>query len=258
MIYFYKLAPYIFYPITLILGLMIWGFLSRKRLPLLMALSLFWFCSTPYISNAFVIYLEQGQMRKKSSDIVMADVVVVLGGMLVRVNSAGGPMYEWKDPDRFLAGLEMMKAHKARYLLLTSGKYPWDSAIQLDNANLSEGQYLAKFANEYGIALEQIHVSQEVQNTDQEAKAVKEFLQKNDLHNIILITSNFHMERAKEIFEWQGIDVQTYPVDSRIGLASMTPMNFLPDARAFSETQFALHELMGRTFYRIKTMLSTR
>ena len=258
MIYFSKLAPYIFYPITLILGLMIWGILLRRRLPLLIALTLFWFCSTPYISNAFVIYLEQGQMRKKASDIVMADVVVVLGGMLVRVDSAGGPIYEWKDPDRFLAGLEMMKAHKARYLLFTSGKYPWDSAIQLNNANLSEGLFLSKFASEYGISLEQIHVTQEVQNTDQEAQAVKEFLQKNDLHNIILITSNFHMERAKEIFELRGIKVQTYPVDSRIGLASITPMNFLPDARAFSETQFALHELMGRAFYRIKTVLSNR
>jgi uncharacterized SAM-binding protein YcdF (DUF218 family) len=64
------------------------------------------------------------------------------------------------------------------------------------------------------------------------------------------------MARAKQIFEQEGLVVQTYPVDSRVGLAESTPMNFLPDARAFSQTQFAWRELIGRAFYRIKSALS--
>jgi hypothetical protein len=32
-------------------------------------------------------------------------------------------------------------------------------------------------------------------------------------------------------------------------------MDFLPDARAFAQTQFAWRELMGRLFYQMKAIL---
>jgi len=258
MIYFSKIVPFVFYPITLILGLMIWSLLSRKKVPLLLAVILFWFCSVPYVSNSFVVYLEKGQIRKSTSEIIPADVVVVLGGMLVRVNSSAGPIYEWADPDRYLAGIEMMKAHKAQYLLFTSSKLPWNTSVQSNGLNLLEGQFYAKFAQENGIAIERIEVSQEVQNTAQEAQVVKAFLQKRSLRSVILVTSNFHMTRAKQIFEQQAIEVQTYPVDSRVNLADITILDFLPDARAFSQTQFAWHEFMGRAFYALQALVTNR
>jgi hypothetical protein len=33
----------------------------------------------------------------------------------LRVQSASGPIYEWTDPDRYFAGIELIKANKAKY-----------------------------------------------------------------------------------------------------------------------------------------------
>ena len=128
------------------------------------------------MAKELLVHMEQGQMRKNISDVSAADMVVVLGGMLVRVNSASGPAYEWRDPDRYLAGIELIRAHKGHYLFFTSGKLPWDAVIKSGDDEISEGQYLAKFAQENGILPYQIIVSEEVQNTAQEAEVVKSFM----------------------------------------------------------------------------------
>ena len=51
-----------------------------------------------------------------------------------------------------------------------------------------------------------------MQNTDQEAKAVANLLNK-EVPNIILVTSAFHMPRAQMVFEAAGIAVSPFPVD---------------------------------------------
>lgn len=254
MIYLHKLLPYLLYPITFILGMMLWACLSKNRKPLWIAIIVFWCCSTPYVSDALVIYLEKDYIHKNMSDVSPADVVVVLGGALMQVKSASGPIYEWTDPDRYFAGIDLVKANKAKYLFFTSGKLPWNSQVELNGSPISEGQYQANLAQNYGVDSGRIKVSNEVENTAQEARVVKVFLHEQGLRSVILVTSSFHMARAQQIFLQEGIDVDPYPVDSKVAISKFTPMDFLPDARAFAQTQFAWRELMGRFFYRIKTI----
>lgn len=59
------------------------------------------------------------------------------------------------------------------------------------------------------------------------------------------------MARAKKLFENEGIEVQSYPVDFKTGFTERTPMDFLPSAGAFGRFQFSLRELLGRLYYRI-------
>ena len=249
MIYLNKILPHLLYPSTIILALMIWAIVSKKRTPLVIALLIFWTASTPYVSKLAFVFLEEGQPRKLLHQINSADVVVVLSGMLTTVNSANGPMYEWGDPDRYFAGIELIKEGKGKYLLFTSGRLPWDRMSQ------SEGEYLAQFAIASGIAAKQVKVTLDVQNTAQEASEVKSFLNKNKLETIILVTSNFHTQRAKKLFEDAGISTQTFPVDSKVNFAKITPMDFLPNADAFAANQFFLREMIGRLYYRIKLTL---
>lgn len=209
----------------------------------MLALTLLWLTSTPYISKSLVSFVEKDQLRKLPADIEPADVVVVLSGMLGVVNSKHGPIYEWGDPDRFFAGIELMRAKKARFILFTGGLFPWQTQLQ------SEGAYLASFAKQAGLVESQIAVTEDVQNTAQEANAVKKYLIQHDLKKIILVTSAYHMPRAQQLFQNAGIDLQTYPVDSKVVLYNTTPMDFLPDAGAFSATQYALRELIGRFYY---------
>ena len=109
--------------------------------------------------------------------------------------------------------------------------------------------HLAEFAKQAGLAKNQIVVTEDVQNTAQEAVAVKKYITQHNLNEIILVTSAYHMPRAQQLFQNAGINLQTYPVDSKVVLYDVTPMDFLPDANAFSANQFALRELVGRAYY---------
>lgn len=238
-----KLLPHLFYPITIIMILTVCGLIRRRRLPVVLAFTILWLTTTPIISKFFISFIERDQLRKPLVDIRSADAVVVLSGMLTAVRSQKGPIYEWSDPDRYFAGLELMQAKKARYLIFTGGLFPWQTQLP------SEGYYLAKIAKQAGLAENQIAVSEDVQNTAQEVVAVKKYLAKHRLKDIILVTSAYHMPRAEKLFTKAGIDLQTFPVDSKLALDDITPMDFLPNAETFASNQFLLRELAGRVYY---------
>lgn len=247
MIYLHKILPYLAYPITFIIIFLIWGSISRKRILILAALTLLLATSSPIISTELLRYLEQGELRKSPSDIHEADSIVVLGGMIQPVQAAHGLAYEWADPDRFLGGIELMKASKAKNIIFTGGKLPWQS-----DETRPEGEVLSQFASEFGVPASQILLTMNVQNTKDEALAVKKILNNSNARKIILVTSAFHMPRSKRLFENEGIEVQTYPVDYKVGISELTPMSFLPSADAFYNFQFAWRELIGRFYYGLK------
>jgi hypothetical protein len=244
MIYLHKILPYALYPITFIILLLTWAAFSKKRLPVIVALFLLVVTSSPIISNGMIQYLERAELRKSPTDIHDADAIVVLSGMIEPIQGFHGLMYEWSDPDRFFGGIELMKAGKARKIIFTGGKMPWQS-----DEIKPEGEVLSKFAADFDISSSQIILTKNVQNTKDEALAVKEILINSKTPKIILVTSAFHMPRSKKLFENEGIEVQTYPVDYKAGISELTPMSFLPSADAFRNFQFAWREMIGRFYY---------
>ena len=121
------------------------------------------------------------------------DAIVVLSGMIRVVGDKENLKYEFKESvDRFFAGLDLFNNNKSPILILTKGKMPWSVGI-------AEGEYLKELAIKYGISEENIILTDEVQNTDQEAKAIKKILA-NENARIILVTSAFHMPRARKSF----------------------------------------------------------
>ena len=85
---------------------------------------------------------------------------------------------------------------------------PWDKAIK------TEGAVLKEYAISNGIPIEKIFVTKDVGNTADEAVAVKELISPSK--RIILVTSAYHMYRAKKLFEKQGFEVISYKVDYKI------------------------------------------
>ena len=70
---------------------------------------------------------------------------------------------------------------------------------------------LKDYAISNGIATEKIFVTKDVENTADEAVAVKELISPSK--RIILVRSAFHMYRAKRLFEKEGFEVIAYKVD---------------------------------------------
>ena len=87
-----------------------------------------------------------------------------------------------------------------------------------------------------------------VENTADEAVAVKELISPSK--RIILVTSAFHMYRAKRLFEKQGFEVIPYRVDYKAsGNNQVTFMDFLPSAMNLELTEIAIREIIGRLYY---------
>ena len=225
MIYLHKLLPIVFSPLGLVILILFWAALSRRALPIYLAIAFLLAASLPITSNLLFRTVEQHAVKKYPADMPHADAVVVLGGMLSNVESTRGRVTEWVDPDRFFAGVELMKAPKANTLIFMGGKLPWFPDAP------PEGKILAEFAQSMGIPKNQILVTKEVQDTEDEAQAVKAIFATHTTPKIILVTSAYHMPRALLIFKRNGFDVVTYPWILRLRHRKLRPWIFYPTQR---------------------------
>ena len=245
MIYLHKFLPLIASPLFFVLIVILIGtYLKSKKISFFGLLILI-FCSLPIISNKLIFFLEKDYSRKEISNVSKADAIVVLSGMVSTIKTNGKISYEFNNAvDRILSGIDLFKEDKASFLILTNGKMPWSLGIP-------EGEYLKKFSVKFGIPEDRILLTDNVQNTDQEAESVKKLLKINK-DNIILVTSAFHMARAKKIFEARNIKVTPFAVDFKNSAKKITIMDFIPTSNSFSETSFFVREIIGRLYYNLK------
>ena len=202
-------------------------------------------CSMPIVSGKMIAYLESDYELNKPSEIETANAIVVLSGMVRTIKTKNGLAYEWNgNVDRFFAGIDLFKLNKAPTLIFTGGKLPWSIGVP-------EGEYLRDVAIKLGVPEKDILLTENVENTDQEAKAIKKLLLL-DNPKIILVTSAFHMPRAQLVFEAAGINVIPSPVDFMIGAGKLTFMSFIPSADSFASTSFFVREMIGRIYYNLK------
>ena len=246
MIYLHKILPIFVLPIMLVIIVILIGLIKNKKKLIYIAIGVIYIISTPIFSNTFFKLVEGNEYRKPISAIESAYAIVVLSGML-QINELGDSTYiEWGDPDRFFGGIALFKAGKAQRLVFTGGKMPWDKAKK------TEGEVLKEYAISNGIPSQKILVTKDVENTADEAVAVKKLISPSK--RIILVTSAFHMLRAKRLFEKQGIEVIPYRVDFKVtGKSRLTILDFLPSTDNTQLTEIGIREIIGRLFYIIKS-----
>ena len=229
----------------LVIIIILIGLIRNKKKLIYIAIGILYILSTPIFSNNFFKLVEGSEYRKPISAIDSADAIVVLSGML-EINEVGDSTYvEWGDPDRFFGGIDLYKAGKDQKLVFTGGKMPWDKAKK------TEGEVLKDYSISNGIPAEKIFVTKDVENTAEEAVAVKELI--NPSKRIILVTSAYHMYRAKRLFEKKGFEVMPFYVDYKVaGNSKVTLMDLLPSAINLELTESGIRELIGRLFYLVK------
>ena len=245
MIYFHKILPLIFSPLFFIISLVIFGLIIGSKKISLTGVIILVILSMPIVSDKLIAYLESDYELIKPSKVESADAVVVLSGMVKTIQTKNGLDYEWGEAaDRIFVGIDLFKSNKAPVLILTGGKLPWSIGVP-------EGEYLRDVAIDLGVPKKDILITENVENTDQEAKAIKKILLL-DNPKVILVTSAFHMPRAQLVFEAAGINVIPFPVDFIIGAEKLTFMSFIPSAGSFASTSFFVREMIGRTYYSLK------
>ena len=245
MIYIHKILPLLFSPLIILIGLIILGLITNSKKIGLLGIFILLFCSIPIVSDKLIAYLESNYKLNQVSEVQEADGIVVLSGMVKVIKNKNNLDYEWGESvDRIFAGIELFKENKSQTLILTRGKLPWSVGVP-------EGEYLREFAIKFGVPEKNILLTENVENTDQEAKAIKKLFSINS-PKVILVTSAFHMPRAQTVFEAAGIDIEAFPVDFQRGESKLTFMSFIPSANALSGTSFFVREMIGRTYYKLK------
>ena len=245
MIYFHKILPLLFSPLFLIISLIILGLILNSKKISLTGIAILIIFSVPIVSNKLLAYLESDYELIKPSKVESADAIVVLSGMDSTIKTKDGLEYEWGSGiDRFFTGIDLFNLNKAPTLIFTGGKLPWSIGVP-------EGEFLKKEAIKLGVPKKNILITENVENTDQEAKAIKKLLLL-DNPKIILVTSAFHMPRAQLVFEAAEINVIPFPVDFRIVAQKITFMSFIPSADSFKATSFFVREMIGRAYYNLK------
>jgi uncharacterized SAM-binding protein YcdF (DUF218 family) len=225
--------------------LIIFGVIINSKKISIIGIFILIVCSLPIVSDKLVAYLESDYQLSKPSNIEPADSIVVLSGMIRTINSKDGLDYEFGEAsDRIFAGINLFKEKKAPKLILTRGKLPWSVGIP-------EGEYLKEIAINNGISENNILLTENVENTDQEAKAIKKLLS-DDKSKVLLVTSAFHMPRARIVFEAAGINVVPFPVDFQKELSKITFMSLVPTAKSLYDTSFFVREMIGRVYYNLK------
>ena len=228
------------------------AFIIRKKTKYIYSVFfLLLFFSNGFLSDSLWRLLEYPWKRLDYSLIDYSDGIVVLSGGGIRFNPKNKKITEWNDPNRFLAGIDLYKANKSNRLIFTGGINPFSSDLP------PEGDIYIKEAISMGLPKEDLFTTYPVNNTLQEAKAIKKLL--NDelppliQNRIILVTSAFHMKRAKKVFESEGISVQPYPVDFKSNKSFISslrnPLKWMPSSSSLNKSSSGIREIIGRFIY---------
>lgn len=244
MIYLHKILPLFFMPIMLLLVAMFICIKKGYKKLSYVFLALFYISATPVFSNFLFKRVEGEYLYQNMEAIENVDAIVVLSGML-RINEFENSIkIEWEDIDRFFGGIDLYKAKKSNTLVFTGGKSPYNIT------HISEGEILKDYAIKFGVCEQDIRVTKEVLNTYEESLAVAELIGKNK--TILLVTSAYHMKRAKGLFEKQGVFVIPYKVDFKVPpKPNFYLIDILPSAIYLKRTEVALREVLGRLYYEV-------
>lgn len=250
----HKVLPLLVMPLGLVLVLVAWAVISKRRGLMVLAGATLWLSSAPITADTALHPLETAYPFLTVEEAPAADAIFVLGGIYGRrPNSQRG---NWGEAvDRFETGLALFRAESAPVLVLSAGVEPSDGGP-------TEGDSLLATALERGFPPGCVVLTEPVRNTDAEARAIAEMMDRYGWGRVLLVTSAFHMPRAKMLFDFHGVSATAIPTDygggSCVrGVGAARIECWVPDAIALQKTQLAMREALGLTFYAVRNALKS-
>lgn len=236
--------------IILLIGFSVFTKNSKKKIAFLTAslVSLIFFTNIWIISNLMAPFHEPPQPMEMGENYEMG---IVLGGITSydRTTREG---YFNISSDRFIQTALLYKKGHIKKILVSGGQ---NGVLKEDD--FSEARFIKNNLIHLGIPANDILTEDSSRNTVENATFSKQLLQKNQLeiHQIVLITSAFHMQRAKSIFEKQGFAVRAYPCAISLlpGATRFKLHQLIPTTKAMDWWQTFLKELAGRVYFSLSS-----
>lgn len=177
------------------------------------------------------------------------EIGILLGG-ITNYDRSSKEGYFNISSDRFIQTALLYKKGYIRNILVSGGQ---NGIFKEDN--FSEAGFIKKHLMDLGIPPENILIEETSKNTIENAKFCKDILKKNKMDNksVVLITSAFHMQRAKTIFEQEGYKIRPFPCAFSIlpGATNFKLHHLLPTTKAMDWWHIFLKELIGQLYYKM-------
>jgi len=210
---------------------------KRKKRFLIATGIVFYFFSVPVFINLFAH--AWGIKPPVTNPKTVYSSTIVLGGFSSVDEHHQG--YFNGACDRFIEAIKVLDNGQVKHILVSGG-----------NGNLHPGKFREATWVETQLKLFKVPdscilIEQNSRNTLENAVFSKVVLQKAGLKPpYLLITSDFHMRRAKMIFEKKGLQVVPYPCDYIVGKGTGISFDdFIPNGSSFNDWNLYLKELVG-------------
>ena len=208
-----------------------------------MVLFLFLFGSTT-LPDCLLGSLENPYLNSKLDANATADAVVVLGGYTSGGEEEPTGLDAGEAFDRILTGVELIRAGRAKRLYVGGGNFEIDSGVK------SELSVIEPWLNRWNLTDVPIATLGDCGNTYGEARAVKKLMDENGWEKIFLVTSAWHMPRARAVFESSGVVV--IPVGCDFRSVPGGSQFFFPQNSRLGLMRIYLQEKVGWMYYRSK------
>lgn len=217
-----------------------WQYKKLSRFCTALGVGLLYLCSIPYTAQTLKDSLIE-ETHLNLADYKQAQAIVVLGGGLRDSQELYAPLAS--------TGIQLERLRYAAYLqketglpLLITGASP-TGAI--------EAKVAAKELQDFFNVPTQ-WIEPRALTTEENALYTKQMLEKEQIHRIILVTNEWHMQRAALLFKKQGFEVLPANVGGGKTPASygLTLMHFVPQGGAMAANMQLLKEWVG--YWKVK------
>ena len=218
---------------------------------LILALLILWSSSNRWVALGLARSLEQ--RYRAPVEIPQMEVAVLLGGgtlpsepprQMVELNGSG---------DRVLYAAWLYQQGKVEHILLSGGLLDWEAGKS------TPAQDMAALLEMMSVPREALWLQTESRNTYEDAVYSARLLKSKGVHRVLLVTSAWHMPRAVDLFQSQGVEVVPLPVDYSVtedgwrqlmqGDLRTKILASLPSAENLAMTSRMLKEYIGMLVY---------
>ena len=206
-----------------------------------------WIWATPLLSKMQGVLLEREWLENGKVPVVetfpIADAIVLLGGSMGHATNLNAYAEMYSGADRVWQAARLFRAGKSK-LILVSGR---------GNKETTSGLLM-----DFAVPTNAMIFVDSARNTEEESREILRLLaqQGKGRPKILLVTSAWHMKRAKLMFAKfaPGLDVIPAPADFEATTAATGPFSFkefLPNGIAMGSNECFFHEWLGYWGYKL-------
>ncbi len=205
------------------------------------ALSLAILFTNPFLANEAMSGWEESV--KPIGSIPNYDYAVVLTGVADNRRLPQDRVYFNKGADRVTHTFQLYKLGKIKKIIISGG------SGSLSDENYSEAETLERAFLLFGVPKSDLILEEMSKNTHQSAINCTSLLPNNE--KILLISSSFHLKRARGCFNKTGIQNDVFPVDFYSSPRRFTPDAWIPNSYALNEWSIVFREIIGVIAYKM-------